>query len=54
MAESFWRGASMAVGGGPTPEQWVKMSKTEKSVYWIFIALVFAAIGYGIFLESFP
>jgi len=38
----------MAAGGGPTPEQWEKMDKAGKTVYWIFIAIVFFAIGYGI------
>jgi hypothetical protein len=35
----------MAVGGGPTPEQWEKMSREQKIRYWIWVALACAFIG---------
>ena len=35
----------MATGGGPTPEQWARMSKKQKTIYWIFIAVVLDLIG---------
>jgi hypothetical protein len=30
----------MAVGGGPTPEQWEKMSRGQKIAYWVSVAIV--------------
>ncbi|WP_255451522.1 hypothetical protein [Trinickia terrae] len=35
----------MATGGGPTPEQWARMSKKQKTVYWVFIAVIAVMIG---------
>ncbi|CAD6557438.1 hypothetical protein LMG28140_06148 [Paraburkholderia metrosideri] len=35
-----------AVGGGPSPEKWNKMSKSEKIFYWIFVGLAVAVVGY--------
>ncbi|MGF6472638.1 hypothetical protein QFZ89_007889 [Paraburkholderia youngii] len=34
-----------AVGGGPSPEQWSRMSKPEEVVYWLLVgtAVVFVA-----------
>lgn len=41
-----WGEVMPAVGGGPSPEQWKKMSKADKTVYWIFICAVVAFIGF--------
>lgn len=35
----------MASGGGPTPEQWARMSKRQKIFYWVFIAVIAVVIG---------
>ncbi len=35
-----------AVGGGPSPEQWKRMSKKEKIIYWLFVAAAMACVGY--------
>lgn len=42
----------MATGGGPTPEQWARMSKKQKIFYWVFIAVVAALIGSAV-IEKF-
>lgn len=34
----------MAVGGGPSPEQWAKMSRAQKISYWICVAAASAFI----------
>ncbi|WP_255519741.1 MULTISPECIES: hypothetical protein [Cupriavidus] len=36
----------MAIGGGPTPDQWKKMSRSEKISYVLFLAFVFGVILY--------
>jgi hypothetical protein len=35
----------MAVGGGPTPEQWETMSPKQRRSYWIKVAVVCALLG---------
>lgn len=35
----------MAVGGGPSPEQWAKMTRKQKTTYWVWVALACAFIG---------
>jgi len=35
----------MAAGGGPSPEQWAKMTRNEKTAYWVWAAITFAIIG---------
>jgi hypothetical protein len=35
-----------AVGGGPSPEQWKRMSKAQKVVYWLLVGSAFVFIGY--------
>jgi cell division protein FtsL len=35
-----------AVGGGPSPEQWKRMSKKEKIFYWLFVGMAMAVVGY--------
>ncbi|MEP9324617.1 hypothetical protein PPMP20_15935 [Paraburkholderia phymatum] len=35
----------MAVGGGPSPEQYAKMTKAQKTGYWIAVVVVFGFIG---------
>lgn len=38
----------MAAGGGPTPEQWEKMSSKDRTVYWVCVAVACAILGgYG-------
>ncbi len=37
---------TMAIGGGPTPDQWKKMSRSEKISYVLFLAFVFGVILY--------
>lgn len=36
----------MAIGGGPTPDQWKKMSRSEKVLYFLFTGFVFLAVVY--------
>jgi hypothetical protein len=42
----------MAAGGGPSLDQWKRMSKTERRKYWIFIgvlmALATSAVAYAL------
>jgi len=35
-----------AVGGGPSPERWSRMSKSEKTVYWILVGAAIVFVGY--------
>jgi hypothetical protein len=35
-----------AVGGGPSPEQWKRMSKKEKVSYWLFVGAAMVSVGY--------
>ncbi len=35
-----------AVGGGPSPEQWKRMSTKEKVVYWLFVSVALVFVGY--------
>lgn len=35
----------MAVGGGPSREQWAKMSRTQKICYWVCLAAACVFIG---------
>lgn len=35
----------MAVGGGPNPEQWSKMSREQKIAYWICVTVAGLFIG---------
>lgn len=35
-----------AVGGGPSPEQWKRMSKTEKIVYCVLVGAAVVFVGY--------
>jgi hypothetical protein len=35
----------MAVGGGPSPEQWAKMTRKQKITYWTWVALACVFIG---------
>ena len=34
-----------AVGGGPSPEQWKRMSKKEKIIYWLFVGAAMVYVG---------
>lgn len=38
----------MVAGGGPTPEQWEKMSRKAKIAYWLAVAVVFSILGAAI------
>jgi hypothetical protein len=42
----------MAAGGGPTPEQWEKMSHRERVIYWICVAIVLAILS-GLAIKKF-
>lgn len=33
-----------AVGGGPNPDQWAKMTRKQKIVYWVCVASACAFI----------
>jgi hypothetical protein len=35
-----------AVGGGPSPEQWKRMSKKERIIYWLLVGTAMAVVGY--------
>lgn len=35
-----------AVGGGPSPEQWKRMSKIEKIVYCVLVGAAMVFVGY--------
>ena len=35
-----------AVGGGPSPDQWKRMSKKEKIIYWLFVGAALVFVGY--------
>jgi cell division protein FtsL len=35
-----------AVGGGPSPEQWKRMSKAEKIVYCVLVGAAVVFVGY--------
>jgi hypothetical protein len=37
----------VAAPGGPDEETWKRMSPRARRLYWIFIASIFALIGYG-------
>jgi hypothetical protein len=43
----------MASGGGPTPEQWARMSRRQKILYWIFIGVVAIVIGSAVIEKLF-
>jgi len=32
------------IGGGPTPEDWKKMSRQDKIAYFLFVGFVFGVI----------
>ncbi len=34
-----------AVGGGPNPEQWAKMTRGQKIAYWVSVAAACVFIG---------
>jgi hypothetical protein len=38
----------MVAGGGPTQEQWEKMSRKSKTAYWLAVAIVFLILGVAI------
>ncbi len=42
----------MAAGGGPTPEQWAKMTRGQKLAYWICVGAAFALIS-GLLIKKF-
>ena len=35
-----------AVGGGPSSEQWKRISKKEKIIYWLFVGAAMVFVGY--------
>lgn len=43
----------MVAGGGPTPEQWKKMSKTQKTIHWICIGVIFLLIAAALIKKIF-
>lgn len=42
----------MAVGGGPNPEQWEKMSRRERTTYWICVSIILAILS-GLAIKKF-
>jgi len=43
-----------AIGGGPDPEHWRKMSRDEKIAYILLVVIGLSIIAHGIYLKFFP
>ncbi|CAG9166956.1 hypothetical protein [Cupriavidus pampae] len=40
-----------AIGGGPNPEDWKKMTKEEKITYIAFVVVGLSVIAHGIYIK---